>query len=477
MNHQPTTTQFIARLLISAGMVLCSSASAQESQYFRKDSGVLADQTLPDDFSKAELKWRTPLPGGISTPCVVGDRVLLTTWDADKSELATVALDRKSGKQLWKQISPVREIEQVHPVGNPASASPASNGRQVFCFFGSYGLLCYDLDGKLLWKRELGPFQDEFGASSSPVLADGMVVLNEDHDVDSFLIAIDQKTGKTVWRAPRDEFSRSYSTPVIVEHEGRKQVVVAGSLQLACYDLATGKKLWWVNSLSRIVDPTPNVRNGVVYIASWTPGGDATDRISMEPFDEALENLDENNDQHVAKDELPEGSPVIPRFFRMDLDQDGKLNKSEWERHAQVFARAKNVAMAVRTDGRGDVTNSHVKWVHRKSLPTVPSAVVYEGVMYMVKDSGIITALDADNGEVLKQGRAKGPGNYYASLVAGDGKIFLCSERGVITVLKAGRSWEVLNSHDFKERIMATPIARNGQMMIRTDEAIYSYTK
>lgn len=466
-------------LLMFAALLASQIALADEPAFFRRDSGILdGKRPLPDDFADdAVTVWRTKLASGISTPCVQGDSIFLTTWDEGKKELATVALDRAAGTLRWRKVVPTTEIEQVHAVGSPASSSPACNGKQVFAFFGSYGLLCYDLDGQLLWENKMGPFQDEFGASSSPILVDGLVLLNEDHDVSSFLIAIDQATGKTVWKTPRPDATRSYSTPVVWDSGDAKQIVVAGSLQLAGYDLASGKKQWWVNSLSRIVDPTPNLVDGLIYIATWTPGGDQTERIGMEPFPEALASMDKNNDGLIGQSELPEGSPVIPRFFRIDLDQDNKLNKLEWDRHADVFARAKNVAMAVQPGGQGDVTERNVKWVHHRSLPTVPSSVVYEGVLYMVKDSGIITSLDASNGELLKQGRARGPGNYYASLVAGDGKVYLVSERGVITVLQAGRQWDILSSHDLGERVMATPVAAAGQLFIRTDEALYCFAK
>ncbi len=168
---------------------------------------------------------------------------------------------------------------------------------------------------------------------------------------------------------------------------------------------------------------------------------------------------------------------MIPRFFRIDLDQDQKLNKSEWDKHASVFERAQNVAMIVQPGGTGDVTQQAVRWKYRRGLPTVPSSVVYDGVCYMIKDGGVITSLDAETGQLLKQGRAAGPGNYYASLVAGDGKVYLCSERGVITVLKAGRDWEVLSSHDFDQRIMATPVVADGKMYIRTEQALYCFQK
>lgn len=281
---------FNAILLVA---IAFQAASANELEYFRRDQGVLVSkQGLPDNFADdATQLWRTELPKGNSTPCVSGDSIFLTTWDENAKELATVALDRESGNVRWKKLVANDELENFHPVGSPASSSPACNGQQVFAFFGSYGLLCYDLDGQLLWEKKMGPFQDEFGASSSPVLVDGLIVLNEDHDVNSFLIAIDQKTGETVWKTPRPEASRSYSSPVVWDREDTKQLIVAGSLQLAGYDLKTGKKKWWINSLSRIVDPTPNLVDGTVYIATWTPGGDQSERISMEPFAEALANM------------------------------------------------------------------------------------------------------------------------------------------------------------------------------------------
>lgn len=447
-----------------------------DATYFRHDHGVAGDEHgLPGGFEKPSSRiWRVSLKSGISSPCVHGDRIFLTTYDKESKELATVALDRQSGATIWSQKAPAERIEQVHQVGSPAASTPACDGERVYSFFGSYGLLCYDLSGKLIWKQPMGPFQDEFGASSSPILVDDVVILNEDHDVDCFLIAFDKLTGDVRWKIPRDGFTRSYSTPIVVESKNDRSLVVAGSLKLTAYDIATGKQKWWVNGLSRIVDPTPVYAEGRLYIATWTPGGDSSSRISMERYADALKSYDQNNDGLIAKKELSEG-PVLQRFFRIDLDQDEKLSESEWNKHAKVFELAQNAATSVRPGGSGDVTTSNVDWTYRRGLPTVPSSVVYDGVMYMVKDSGIITTLDAKTGTLLKQGRARGPGNYYASLVAGDGKVYLASERGVITVLKAGRDWSILASHDFGERIMATPAIAAGRIYVRTDDALYCF--
>lgn len=455
-------------------MLLMTNLSADDVVWFRHDHGVVDGAPLPSTFDSEELVWRTPLVSGISSPCIHGDRIFLSTFRKDSEELATVCLDRKTGRLLWSKKAPAEQIEPVHPVGSPAASTPACDGKHVYSFFGSYGLLCYTVNGELVWKKPMGPFQDEFGAGSSPILVDDMVILNEDHDTNCFLIALDKETGDTRWRITRDGFTRSYSTPILVEKDNQRSLVVAGSLRLTGYDVATGKVQWWVRGLSRIVDPTPVLANGRIFIATQTAGGDATNRISMEPFDEALTTYDRNSDSHVGKDELPEG-PVLTRFFRIDLDQDQKLSRSEWDYHTKVFELAQNQALSIKPGGTGDITESGITWKYRRGLPTVPSSVVYRDVMYMVKDSGIVTSLDASNGELLQQGRSRGRGNYYASLMAGDGKVFLASERGVITVLEAGRKWSVLGSHDFKERILATPAIRDGRIYVRTDAALYCF--
>lgn len=450
-----------------------ATVSADGPSYFRADFGVADDgQSLPHDLSKKPL-WRQPLKPGQSTPCVCGDAIFVTTYDKEAGKLATVCLDRSSGKVRWSKVAPTKSIEPHHPTGSPAVASVACDGERVFAFFGSYGLLCYDLNGKLLWSRPMGPFQDEFGASSSPILLDGKVILSQDHDIDNFLTAIDVVTGETDWTTAR-EGTRSYSTPVIWNVGGEPQIVVAGSLRLTAYDPGNGKPIWWVNGLSRIVDSTPVVDGNTLYMATWTPGGDQTERISMGTFAAALEQFDKNGDKEVGKDELTPGA-VLTRFFRIDLDQNEKLSESEWNKHARVFELAQNVAFAVKAGGRGDVTNSHVKWQQRRNLPVVPSSVAYKGVFYMVKNGGILTSLDGDTGDILHQGRLDGRGNYYSSLVAGDGVVYSASESGVVTIVKAGAEWEVLNSHDFAERIMATPVADDGQLFVRTDDALYCF--
>lgn len=451
-------------------------AHADDSQltYFRQHGGVQdSTASLPVDFEEgARLVWKADLASGHSTPTIVRDRIVLSTFEDDT--LATVALNRETGEQLWRKVCPTKEIESYHPSGSPAAATVASDGKRLYAFFGSYGLLCYDLEGELQWEKQMGPFQDEFGAASSPILVDGKIILNEDHDINSFLTAIDAATGDTLWKTDRPGFTRSYSTPVIWEVDGEKQIVVAGALVLSGYNLETGSLLWQMRGLSRIVDNTPVIADGNLFVATWSPGGDESERISMEPFEEALATYDKNGDGLIDKDELEEG-PVLQRFYRIDLNQNLKLDADEWQKYADVFEQAQNVAVAIRPGGRGDITDTHVLWTHRKGLPTVPSPLVHDGILYMVKDGGILTALDATTGEVIKQIRTGESSPYYASPVLADGKLYLASRSGVLTVFKAGSDLERLSSHDFDSKITATPVVQNNRIYIRTEEALYCY--
>ncbi len=480
-NHQSAIKNGVCAYAAVCVMFTCNALAqdAEESDvsYFRSDFGLAVEDqfTLPVDLGDESVRlWRTELLPGHSSPCVIGDSIFLTTFDARQQKLETVAVDRATGRVRWRATAPTQGIERVHPTGSPASPTPASNGRQVFVSFGSCGLLAYDWDGVLLWHHPLGPYQDEFGAASSPILVDGKVILNEDHDIDSFIMAVDQQTGDLVWKTERPQATRSYSTPIVLQHSGTKQILIAGSRQLMAYDADTGQQLWWYDGLSRLVDSTPVIHDGLIYLATWSPGGDADSRIAMESFAEACEALDTDGDGLITRSELPAGSAVLERFFRIDLNQDGSLDEDEWNRHAQVFAQSQNVAVALEPGSIGKLSKQYVRWTHTRSLPTVPSSVVVADTMTMVKDSGIVTVLDIASGQMLKQLRAAGRGNYFASLVAGDGKIYLASESGVVTVLQSGPEASVLGSHDFGERIMATPVIRQGVIYLRTEKALYA---
>jgi len=456
--------------------LLASVAPAADAKYFRSDAGV-ADSAaaLPDNFEAPESRlWRVPLDPGHSTPIRHSGKIFLTTYRPDSKQLATVALEETTGRLLWRDPLAPERIEQTHAIGSPATATPACDGKHVFVFFGSAGVFCYDLEGHKVWEQRLGPFRDEYGAGSSPIICDGKLILNQDHDIDSFLIALDCATGRSVWRVARPDAVRSYSTPIVWTQDGQREILVAGALQLSAYNPVNGERLWWINGLARIVIPTPVPSGGVIYMASWTPGGDAAKRLELDPWTVALTKWDKNGDGKLTKTEIDDRE-VIERFNRMDLDQDGALDQHEWERHAAVFHRAQNAVLALKPSGRGELPGSVVLWKHSRAVPYVATPVLDHGILWMVKEGGIVTKLDAASGQLLQEERVPGFGNYFASPVAGDGKVYFACESGTVSVVAAEKNWRVVSSRDFHEKIYATPVLARGRVYLRTEQALYCF--
>jgi outer membrane protein assembly factor BamB len=455
------------------------TAKATDAQfaYFRSNAGMeVGSDALPGNLDTPEvLRWRVALDSGHSTPILQGSRIFLTTYRADSKELAVVALEESTGKSLWRTPIIPERIEQTHPIGNPATATTACDGQRLFAFFGSAGLFCFDLDGRKLWEQRMGPFRDEYGAGSSPILVDDKVILNQDHDTDSFLVAFDRATGRMVWKTARPDAVRSYSTPVVWTQQGRSEILVAGALQLNAYDPIKGDRLWWINGLARIVIPTPVPSGAMIYMASWAPGGDAGRRLTLDPWPTALTKWDADHDGKLSKSEISD-KEVLDRYNRMDLDQDGKLNQSEWERHAEYFSRAQNALLAIKPAGRrGELEQSAVVWKHTRGVPYVSTPVLDNGALWMVKDGGIVTKLDLSSGKLLQEERVPGSGNYFASPVAGDGKVYFASEAGTVSVVGSEREWRVISSHNFHEKIYATPLLDNGRLFLRTEQALYCF--
>jgi outer membrane protein assembly factor BamB len=430
---------------------------------------------LPGNFeAPGALRWRVPLDPGHSTPILANGKIFLTAYRGESKELTTVALDEKTGQQLWSRPIPLQRVEQIHALGSPATATPACDGQRLFVFFGSYGLICYDLDGKKLWEQLLGPFQDEYGAGSSPILVDGKVILNQDHDIDSFLAAFDCGNGKTIWKIARPDAVRSYSTPAVWTRNNRNELLVAGALELAGYDPSDGEKLWWLNGLARIVIPTPVPSGDMIYMASWAPGGDAGRRLGLDSWPGAVAKWDKNRDGKLAKAEIDDRE-VLDRFYRMDLDQNGLLDPKEWDHHADVFRRAQNAVLALKPAGRGELGERAVVWKYQRGIPYVATPLLDAGILWMVKDEGIVTKLDARSGSVLQEERLPGTGKYFASPAAGDGKIYFASEPGLVSVVANKADWQVLSAHEFHEKIYATPVIDRDRIYIRSDHALYRY--
>jgi len=455
---------------IAAALLLL--AFADDWPQFRgpNGSGVASDTGLPVEMSaQKNVAWKTDVPYGFSSPVIAGSRIFLT--GVENETLLTIALDRTTGKILWRKEAPRPRREEMHKPNTPANPSAASDGESVFVFFGDFGLLAYGMNGEERWRLPLGPFNNQNGHGSSPIVAGDVVVLICDQDTNSYVIAVDKKSGKVRWKVDRPGITRGYGTPGV----WRNQIIAPGAYELTSYDLKTGEKLWWVGGMAWQVKGVPLIEGDTVYMNAWESGGDFETPPQVDPWDVALAKYDADKDGRLSPQEI---SKVIHGFGDYDLNKDGFLDRAEWEAYIRLRGATNNL-VAIRPEGKGDLT-SKVLWRYRKSLPNVPSPVLYGGALFLIKDGGLLTTLDPKTGQVLKQGRVQGGiDQYWASPVAADGKVYLLSQGCKLSVLKAQPQWEVMQVNDLGTDLdgecFATPAIADRGIYVRTRGWLYCF--
>ncbi len=443
---------------------------------FRGPGGwpVAEGREAPVHFGPASnVLWKTELPVGHSSPCIWGNQLFVTAFD--KTRLETICLDRRNGAILWRKPAPAEKFETTHRLGNPAASTPATDGERVYVYFGSFGLLAYSFSGAELWRMALGPPEVEFGTGTSPIVAGGLVILACDQDRDSFLLAVDRATGKTVWKRERPEFRRGFATPFLWKHDREEELIVPGSVRLKSLNLKDGTERWTYTGTARVACAMPTAGEGLLFSASWNVGGDAGSKYNMPRFEDYARDNDKDGDGRISLKEIT--SEILKgRFNQMDLDKDGLVTAEEWRGMAEMFARAENALLAIKPGGRGEIAASHVAWKVTRSLPYVPSPLYYRGRVYTVRDGGMVSCYEAKTGKVLFQDERLGaPGDYYSSPVAASGRVYLASQRGVVTVLAAADEFRILARNDFGEELFATPAIVDGALFYRTTKRLYAF--
>jgi outer membrane protein assembly factor BamB len=476
-NRHQTIGRGLLGLIVLGGGIIFNATDAADWAQFRGPRGLATDPSkshLPQEIGPGKNQiWKTPLPPGHSSPCVIGNRIFVTAVRDKK--LLTIGMDRETGTVQWEAEAPYEQLEAIHRIGSYAQSSPCADAECIVAFFGSSGLYCFDHSGKQLWSKPMGPFVNDFGAASSPILVGDRIILCQDHDLDSFLLCLDKHTGETIWKTDRSEFLRNSCTPVVWSNEGRPQIVVAATLRVVGYDLETGKEAWTVRGISRTVVSSPTVGpDQNLYFAAWAAGGDEGERIRVEPFDDVAPLKDKDKNGQLEEAELETG-PVYQRFTQADRNKDGHLTREEYEHFRGLFDQGKNLLLSIRQGASGEATETHVRWKYPKLVPFCASPLFVNGSLFTVKDGGIMQCLNANTGKPSKPVRLEASGNYYASPVAGDDKIYLIDEQGRLTVVKANETLEVLHTADFQEAAFATPAVVDGRLYLRTASALYCF--
>ncbi|HET6890774.1 MAG TPA: PQQ-binding-like beta-propeller repeat protein [Pyrinomonadaceae bacterium] len=410
-------------------------------------SGIAENQHLPDNWNGKtgeNILWKTSIAGlAHSSPIIWGDRVFVTSavssdpkatfrpglyGDGDASKDRSrhrwmiYALDRRSGKILWERVAHEGEpLEKRHIKATYANSTPATDGRIVVAWFGSHGVHAFDVNGRFLWKVDIGRVDVgaydiptfEWGPASSPIIWNGFVILQCDTQADSFIMALDANTGKTVWKTDRDELP-SWGTPTVVSTPAGPELVANASNFIRGYDPRTGKELWRLGRSSKITAPTPIFDRDVIVVASGR-------------------------------------GPERPIFV-------------------------------LRTGARGDLTlpegkstSDAILWSRTGRGSYMPTPLIYKGILYVLANNGVLDAYDLRTGEELYRQRLPLVGSgFSASPVAADGKIYLSNEDGEILVVEAGPKFAHLATNTIGDLLMATPALSDGVMYVRSATTVFA---
>jgi outer membrane protein assembly factor BamB len=458
-------------IVLSVLLATVTSAAAEEWSRFRgpNGTGIVPDAGYPIEFGPSRnLKWRAAVRPGKSSPVLSRRHVFLTGYD--EGALYTQCFDRETGRLLWERREPRARHDHANGLNEPSASSPVTDGENVYVFFRDFGVVSYDAAGAVRWKKPMGPFANREGAAASPIIAASSLILVLDQLERSEIVALSLVTGAVQWQVARHEKTEAWTTPVLYAPPGQPaQIVTAGSGLFGGHAVESGARLWTHPGVAPTMVASPVVTGDTVVGFGY--GFDP-----MPPFAEVLARSDKDRDGRVSIAESgTDGWLVgIANYYG---NRDGFIVESEWlAANAAVVAPSSLVAVSLVRDTGGGITAREL-WRYEKSFfGVVPSPLVLDGLVYTIKNGGILTILRADTGEVVRTGRVgSGPASYSASPVATDGRIYFANEDGIVLVLRAGKDSEPLAANDLGEPLFATPALSEGRIYIRGQKTLFSF--
>lgn len=414
-----TNRRFLIVLPVVSWIFFATSLQAGDWPAWRgpAGTGVSTEKGLPTKWGREQnVKWHIALPErGNSTPIVLGDRVFVTQAVTKENWRGVMCFDRKDGSLVWKSGVTYSENEPTHGTNPYCSASPVTDGERVIVSYGSAGVACYDLDGKELWRRDLGLCHHIWGNAASPVIYGDLCILNFGPGERTFLIAMNKKNGETVWQVDEpggmlgedrkgETWVGSWSTPIVIQAGGRDELVMTFPHRVCGLDPSTGKEFWTCSGLGRLVYTNPIYGDGVI--------------VAMGGF----------------------GGPHL----------------------------------AVRPGGSGDVTATHRLWQSPQPKQRIGSGVVHDGHAYILNEDGVAHAIDLKTGKTVWEERLTGQGTRsWGSMVLSEGKLFVINQSADTFVLKASPHFELLAVNSLNEPTNSSPAVSNGEILIRTQRGLW----
>ena len=494
--------------------LLASQATAEPTGGWHRfrgpnGSGIAEGCQPPVHLGKDCEAWRVSVPPGLSSPVLSQDRLFLTA-EMDGA-LLTLAFDRKTGKELWRMAAPGKGTEKVHRAASQASSTPLVDNQRVIVYFGSYGLLCYDHDGKEIWKKPIPTPQTLYGMATSPIGFENTVIMVLDDDRNlpdsplsrSRVVAFDKDTGGEVWETARP-FSRSgWSTPIIWDHKEGADLVILGHGRLHGYNPGTGQGKWFTTGFSRETIAVPVANRDHVFGSSARRGGDGDIDTDPKPFWDSILPFDTNKNGKIERAEMkpPFTFPLRPELpldhpgFGFPMPDDQKKRKERVDSILSWFDKDKDRAwsqeefmkgfknkpgkpflMAVRPGGSGDVTESHASWSVNRNIPEIPSPLLHDGIIYLIRAGGVLAAVDAEKGEMIYRNRVEELGGQCtASPVYANGHLYLVASHGIISIVATGKEFKEVHSHDLEEESETTPAIDHNTIYIRTGKHLIAF--